>query len=99
MLQIKDYKVKWVHEVHTDTRHKMDGKKDRPTFRAFTDCHLYKGDRRIDVGIAGCSWEDNFSRDIGRRVSLKRAIATLPKKDRTMIWEAYRIQMTKAPRW
>ena len=99
MLQVKDYKVKWRHELHTDSTKKMDGQRNRDTFKAITECYLYTGDKRLDIGLAGCSWEDNFSRDTGRKVSLKRAIATLPKKDRTMIWEAYRIQMTKAPRW
>ena len=99
MLQVKDYKVEWRHELHTDSTKKMGGRRDRDTFKAITECYLFIGDKMFSVGITGCSWEDNFSKDIGRKVSLSRAIHSLPKKDRTMIWEAYRIQMTEKPRW
>lgn len=92
MLQVKDYKVKWIHETDKD----ILGTK---YFKAITYCMLLKEGEQIDVGVAGCSLNDNFSKDIGRKLSLKRAIEKLPKKDRTVIWESYRHGMTEKPRW
>jgi hypothetical protein len=105
MLQVKDYKIKWHHELHSDNAHKMDGDKTYP-INGITQCRVCREtpDGKtvwFDIeGIAVCSKHDNFCYDKGRRVSLARAFkrAAIPKKDRQMIWEAYRYMGGKK-RW
>lgn len=52
------------------------------------------------IGVAVISPGDNFCKETGRRLSLKRAMmdAGLDKETRTQIWEAYRIS-TLTPKW
>jgi hypothetical protein len=105
MLQVKDYKIKWHHELHSDNAHKMDGDKTYPD-NGITRCRISREAnhaRRLGFSVedvAVCSKHDNFCYDKGRKISLARAIASadLPKKDRQMIWEAYRYMGGKK-RW
>jgi len=92
MLKVKDYEISWSHQHFSDTRHKMDGNPERPEYRAITYCVITAPELSRHLGAAFCSWADNFSRNIGRKISLSRAMQTaeLPKKERTLIWEAYR---------
>lgn len=48
-------------------------------------------ERPIASEIAKCSPRDNFEKERGRKIALTRAIeaAKLPKKDRSILWEAY----------
>lgn len=52
------------------------------------------------VGEARCSESDQYSRDIGRKLSLLRAMqsAGMSKSVRTKVWNAYRT-LTRTPRW
>jgi len=58
-----------------------------------TECRITVPDNALAVsfGHAHCSIKDNFSRAIGRKVSLGRAlIAAFPdKEDRRYVWEQY----------
>lgn len=40
-------------------------------------------------GLATCSPKDNFCKDTGRKIALARAIGSMNKEWRTMIWNAY----------
>jgi hypothetical protein len=40
-------------------------------------------------GRAKCSKKDNFNKEAGRKLSLARAIAVLPRDDRGVIWSTY----------
>lgn len=40
-------------------------------------------------GDSLCSFSDQFSYEIGRRISLTRAIKSLPRDERSEIWAAY----------
>ena len=90
MLKVKDYEIRWMHDISPDSSHKLGGV-PRQGFRAVTICNI--DPVNCDSGFARCSWADNFSRDKGRKLSLSRALlkANISKKDRTMIWEAYRV--------
>jgi len=44
---------------------------------------------RVLEGEAYCSRLDNFNKETGRKLSLKRAIAKFPKTIRREIWNAY----------
>lgn len=97
MLKVKDYVIKWQYDTSIDSSYKLGGVSRRP-HRAVTMCNI---DPKVgNTGFAYCSWGDNFSRDTGRKISLARALkkANVPKKDRTMIWEAYRVMGDKK-RW
>jgi len=101
MLKVKDYEIRWHHELHQDHSNKMDGV-NRCLYQGLTICIIINDNIECPYeGEAICSWDDNFSYDIGRKISLSRALerADLPKKERRLIWEAYRTQMTKKPRW
>lgn len=43
------------------------------------------------IGIARCSKKDNFCKEVGRKLALKRAISqlTLTKEERTKLWKDY----------
>jgi hypothetical protein len=98
MLQVKDYKIKWHHELHSDNAHKMDGDKTYPD-NGITLCEI-RTPLIWTRAMARCSKSDNFCYDKGRKVSLARAFkkTAIPKKDRQMIWEAYR-HMGGKKRW
>jgi hypothetical protein len=52
----------------------------------------------IRSGLALCSPNDNFNKEIGRKISLKKAMATYNKEIRTKLWEEFRT-MTKVAKW
>lgn len=66
---------------------------DRP-IKGYTKCTLKFGPKeaptRPDLeGEAYCSTMDTFNKEIGRKVSLARAVQPLPREERRAIWEAY----------
>jgi hypothetical protein len=78
------YKVSWCHVDNLVT-------------------HCYLSIDNIEDETPGyclCNKGDNFSRDIGRKLSLVRVLrrSNIPKEDRKLIWETYRT-MTVKPRW
>jgi hypothetical protein len=40
----------------------------------------------LGCGESYCNHTDNFSRMVGRKVSLTKALSMLPKSDRTQVW-------------
>lgn len=50
------------------------------------------------IGTAVCSKEDQFNREIGRKVSLSRALKQIPRSQRKPFWEAFRT-MKAEPKW
>lgn len=64
-----------------------------------TTCTITREGSNIHyTGKAIPSGKDNFCRDTGRKIALKRAVQSLPKKDRSAIWGDYR-NSTEVPRW
>jgi len=58
--------------------------------REITECFLLDDDQEpLGMGLAHCSFDDVFSYEIGRRISLTRAIEGLPRDERKEIWAAY----------
>jgi len=55
---------------------------------------------RISTGIATKGTNDLFDKNVGRKLSLSRALKhmKLTKDQRAKIWDDYRFQ-TKTPRW
>ena len=103
MLRVNDYEIRWSHKQFFDTSKKLDGyTKEPPKYNGLTTCEvLNPAVKNIQFGgRSRCGTEDNFSYEIGRKISLRRALsgACIPKQDRKEIWEAYRT-MTKTPRW
>lgn len=56
----------------------------------YTDCHILNGTLRR-TATAHVSKEDNYDKNIGRKVSMTRALKMFPftKTDRIKFWEAY----------
>lgn len=82
-LQDDTFQVKWQH------------------FTKMTVCNIFKlstsnnitfpTPQIIAVGYAICSEKDNYSKEIGRKISLTRALKSceFPKSDRKYIWDKY----------
>jgi len=75
------YIVKWKHIVP------IEG-----WLRGRTDCEIKKVDSpEIRMASAKCSCKDQYNKNIGRKLSLKRAIYHFElKEDRRKFWEAYK---------
>ncbi len=45
----------------------------------------------VITGISRCSKRDNFEKEVGRKLALKRALESSPfnKEERSAIWEVY----------
>lgn len=43
----------------------------------------------VSTGVARCNKEDNFSKEEGRKISLRKALECMPFPIRTMAWKAY----------
>ena len=93
MLRVKDYKIGWAHVRNSGEQRLTDGKY-RHEYQAISVCTIepQNGSCGISNGYSYCSWSDNFSHEMGRKISLVRAMKTadLSKEERTLIWEAYR---------
>ena len=67
-----------------------------------TECQIKAEDSEdvITFGIANRAHCDLFDRNIGRKLSLARALkgTSFDKAARAAFWDAYRV-MTKEPRW
>ena len=87
-MKTKNYSIKWSYEETHPDRHR------------YTYCRIEKGTERIALGWAICLESDNFSREIGRKLSLARVlkVAHIPKEERKEIWETYRM-MKPGGRW
>lgn len=96
----KQYAVHFLHGRETDVATEPAGSQfqSRITFSYHTQCSLHEGkcvvkgcasQPRLLSGIAYCHPNDQFSKAAGRKVSLSRAIAGLPRETRRMIWAAY----------
>lgn len=74
--------------------------KNKKNVRIGTRCILQNDFEEV-VGVSLCHKNDTFDKEIGRKLSLKRALeeaVTVSKAERTQIWENYR-HSTKDPRW
>jgi hypothetical protein len=84
MLKVKQgdvtFKVKW----HYGTESISD-----------TNCVIYIFDEKTgkeeekSTGIAFCAWNDQFEKNIGRKISLQRALQAFDRPDRQPFWDAY----------
>ena len=83
---LNGYIVKWYYNEEEDGSVK-------------TTCTVEK-DGVLLSGDSICSPKDNFSKAMGRKISLKRAVLKLEnREERRGIWKAYRNNMTAVPRW
>ena len=78
-------------------RHEFPGKEGKKGYRR-TVCQVYKlgpkesfPDKRelLNTGVATCSPLDQFAKEVGRKVSLTRALQGSEKDFRTAIWKTY----------
>ena len=61
-------------------------------FQVITTCYLVdENDNDIGIGRAFCVAEDQFRKELGRRIALTRALSDtdLDKSARRSIWDAY----------
>lgn len=91
-MKVGEYRVKWTY------------KKAKPNSKVITTvCIIFnKTGEIISTGFTLKTKNDEFNKDTGRRLSLKRALEErkeiFSKYKRGEFWEEYRL-MTKAPRW
>lgn len=94
-MKVDDYKFRW---EYTDKQTICYIELVQPTVLKETVCLCYRASTRNS--------KDKFCKEIGRRISLKRALlSAFPTNDtidgynyRSKVWEKYRT-LTKTPRW
>lgn len=71
--------VKWKHEH------------PQPDGSGCTVCKIQLGEKILTEAEAICSSKDQFCKDIGRKISLARALPNLAlhKKERKIFWDEY----------
>lgn len=76
-LKKKEYKVNWHHDVDNQR----------------TQCIVAdaKGEL-IGAGVSKVGPKDQYCRNIGRKVSMTRALQVIAKEDRKTFWDAYHKQ-------
>jgi hypothetical protein len=59
--------------------------------KGFTMCHLTVGDGHTFHATAWCSAEDNFNKELGRKLALEKVMrfAKLSREDRKEVWMSY----------
>ena len=70
--------------------------------RRITIAQIFDSEKRlIRTGRSTCSEKDLFSKEKGRKQALAKALtkSNISKQERFRIWEDYRTNMTKTPRW
>lgn len=90
----KTYFVKWQHNVVDNSTHKMS-KRINPD-PSTTRCNILIGPKTeeakmtvVGFGISTLATTDTFNKDIGRRVSMTRALNVFSKEERAIFWDHY----------
>jgi hypothetical protein len=80
-----EYEIVWQHERYDDVR---DQEVLQHPDRAITDCQIIKDVAGYGIGHSHCSWSDNFSRKVGRKLSLQRALlnSNFTHEQRRQVW-------------
>ena len=74
--------------------------------RRIITCYIFADDKLVANGSCECSPSDTYNKDMGRKISLARALDErknghnykFDKKARSEFWEKYRT-LTRVPRW
>lgn len=89
MIQLGEHKVRINRYINPKNEH-------------ITVANLYdKSNTLLSVAQVTCSTKDCYDKKKGRKLAISRAISKtrIPDDIRRNIWEAYRKNMTKKPRW
>lgn len=85
----RDYITRTVTTIDRKTRSKIERDVKTPV----NTCAVIYDDKEnaVSSGICSCYFKDNFTKEKGRVIALKRAIdlLSLSKEERTEIWRAY----------
>ena len=94
----RDYSFKFYHKNDADPKPRLSTSEYKPVERA-TTCIIYNEEGvEVNSGTANVHPSDNFCKEKGRQIALKRAISNMDKSYRTQIWEEYRTWGAK-DRW
>lgn len=78
-----DYRISFKH-INAELRTTMC------TIEKVSAGKLFKEDGElVSTAKSMCNPVDNFNKDIGRKISLTRAIKEFPKEVRKLIWDSY----------
>lgn len=88
MFQVDDYQVEFYH-CHDPKYDKKNSLLGVALF--WTECTIYRGNETFVSGVARCHPNDSYNRNIGRKVSLAKALKILTKDRelRKRFWDAY----------
>lgn len=81
-MNAQQFKIKWFYS------------KDRRT----TTCRIYKGEELVSEASTNRADSDVFIKDVGRRLSMSRAIKDFSKEERTIVWDGYK-EMRPISKW
>ena len=87
-VQETEFSVKFYHQ-------------NQPESGVFTDCRIEVGDKTLGKGRAILAKGDSFVKDMGRKISLKRALQNaniVDRKIRKNFWDNYHILTNKKER-
>jgi len=90
MFEINGYKVKFYHVRFNKPTLVPEIAGTAHSIQAITSCVMLKDDKEY-MGMAFCSAEDNFSKNIGRKIALSRALkeAGFARKIKEQFWNEY----------
>lgn len=93
----RDYSFKFYHEnpptyrMETNANGEEYAVKIIPTPERATTCRVFNEEgEQVTYGVANVHPHDNFCKETGRQIALKRAVETWEKEYRTQVWEEYR---------
>lgn len=83
-----EYEVTFFHSIPEPDDYKyLESEEFRVRFG--TSCYVYLNGRLVKSSNADLSIKDNFNRNIGRKVSLAKALQYIEPNNRVLFWDAY----------
>lgn len=86
----KDYSFKFFHTNKTDAQSKLSKTSPEAPIRATTCMVFDEQGECVSKGTANVHPKDNFCKEKGRKISLRRSMKTWEKSFRSEVWESYR---------
>lgn len=93
-MKVGEYKVFWQHLRHFGNGVYRTNKKNFTSLcpkGGVTQCTIEKDRNEISCALAECSENDNYNKNIGRKISLQRALnnLNLSKGEKQEFWNVY----------
>ena len=81
--------VTGIGNVTVDFQHNRCSDGTDNKFSNMTLCIIYTDKTTVGMGFAKCMRVDQFRKSEGRKIALTKAVKTLPREQRSEIWNQY----------